>query len=266
MKRSLHLSCAVAFCSVISAVAVRAAVVENFEGTLTQPRLGDAALVDSTFDAPPQGAQQLLLTTLATGPDSGNYSGTDAATVSAAETFLGLQAGSIPSNGATGDVSAIKFTLTLAVGDIVSFQYKFLTSASLTDGQDFAFYTLQLGSAAPTVVLFATVADATNTSKTPLFDSETSTQTLALQPVTSAGTYTFGLAVSDRTNDVVQSGLLVDQVQVVPEPSTCAFLLLAAGVSAAARARLRRNNQRRGPLISGPRSPAFEPSRDLHAT
>lgn len=217
----------------------RAALFEGFEGsTLTQPTVGDAALVTAAFDPPPQGSKQLLLTTLSSVADGGNFSGTNAVSIAAAESFLGLAGGSIPDGSTTGDVSAVKLTLNLGVGAIVSFDYKFLTSATNLDGQDFAFYTLRLGNGTPVLVPFANVSNATVSSSTPIFDFETTANTLTLAPITTAGIYTLGIGVSDRLDDVIQSGLLIDNVSIsaVPEPGTAAFgVILLAGLARRAR-------------------------------
>jgi len=213
----------------------RAGLIAGFEGaTLTEPTVGDAALVTASFGSlPPQGTQQLLLTTLSSIPESGNFSGTDAVSVAAAETFLGLAGGSIPDGSTIGDVSAVKLTLSLGVGDVVSFDYKFLTTATGGDGQDFAFYTLQLGSGTPSLVAFADVGDTTFGSSTAIFDYETATQTLTLAPVATAGIYTLGIGVADQLDDVIHSGILIDNVSVtpVPEPATVGMGLALMGVA-----------------------------------
>lgn len=248
MKTQNHLIFALGLSLVLAAPGLaRAGLIAGFEGaTLTEPTVGDAALVTASFGSiPPQGTQQLLLTTLSSVPESGNFSGTDAVSVAAAEAFLGLAGGSIPAGGTTGDVSAVKLTLSLGVGDVVSFDYKFLTSATGVDGQDFAFYTLQLGSGTPSLVPFADVGDTTFGSLTPIFDSETATQTVTLAPASTAGTYTLGLGVSDLLDDVIQSGVLIDNVTVtaVPEPTTWGFglLIMLVGAFSLRRMRVRRS-------------------------
>ena len=180
---------------------------------------------------PPQGASQLLLTTLSTAADGSSYSGTNAVSVASVEGFLALPRGTIPSGGALGDASALRLTpITLNVGDVVRFSYDFLTSATgIADGRDFAFLTLQRGSADPLLLSFASVGDATTSSNSASFNFETGPRTGQLPAVTEAGTYTLGFGVTDFSNDAVGSGLLLDNVQVVavPEPSSALLLGLA---------------------------------------
>ena len=211
----------------------RAALLQGFESpTVTLPSIGDVSHVDSSFFSPeeaaPQGLRQLLLTTLSTNADGGNFSGTDAAGRTAVESFLGLQAGTIPTGGSLGDASAVKLSLTLTAGDVISFQYRFLTSAESGDGADFAFFTLQFGVGTPTLTTFSNIANATAPSASALFNYETGIATFTLPAVSFSGTYTLGFGIADRTDDAIQSGVLIDNVQVVPEPASC--LLLAGGL------------------------------------
>lgn len=210
-----------------------AALVEGFENGfgLNTTRLGDVGLVDRTFFTPPvnppQGSQQALLTTLsAAGGDDRSFSGTDAASVTAVESFLNLIPGTLASrNGGTpGDASAFRIgQLSLNPGDVLSFSFNFLTQARSTDGQDFAFVTLQLGSGDPIFYSLASVGDARTPSQSALFNPETETGSrfFALPAVTRPGSYTLGIGITDADDDAIGSGLLIDNVQVnaVPEPS-----------------------------------------------
>ncbi len=228
-----HSLCLGLFLGLVTLHSATAAVLESFESaTVTPLNIGDATHVDSSFftpaEPPPLGNRQLLLTTLATNADGGNLSGSDAVSIGAAESFLGLQSATIPSGGSLGDASAVKLTLTLSVGDIISFQYRFLTSAEPADGADFAFYTLQFGAGTPTLTTFANITGATAPSASALFNYESGTATVTLPAVSFAGSYALGFGIADHTDDAIGSGVLIDHVQVVPEPSSA--LLFAAGL------------------------------------
>ena len=219
--------------------AVAQQLIQGFEAgfDLAANTRGDAALVGADFfdpaTLPPQGASQLLLTTLSAGADGSSYSGTSAVSVASVEVFLNLQRGQILSGGALGDASALRLTpITLNVGDVVRFSYNFLTSATgVADGRDFAFLTLQRGSADPLLLPFASVGDAVAASSSARFDLETGPHTGQLPAVTVAGTYTVGFGVTDFGDNAVGSGLLLDNVQVIaiPEPSATVLLLGLAG-------------------------------------
>lgn len=222
--------------------------VQGFETgfNLTANTRGDTALVGASFDPaspPPQGASQLLLTTFSVSSDGSNFSGNSALSVAGVESFLGLQSGSIPSGGALGDASALRLTpVALNAGDVVSFSYNFLTSATGTDGRDLAFLTLQRGTAAPVLLSLAGVTSATTASASAAFDRETGLQSGQFPAITQAGTYTLGFGVTDAGDDVIGSGLLLDNVQVsaVPEPATWFCLLAGGGGLGLAKLRARR--------------------------
>ena len=259
-RRLAEIAAFVAAAVVTLAAAVRPVaaqqLIQGFETgfDLAANTRGDAALVGADFfdpaTLPPQGASQLLLTTLSAGADGSSYSGTSAVSVASVEAFLNLQRGQILSGGALGDASALRLTpIALNVGDVVRFSYNFLTSATgVADGRDFAFLTLQRGSADPLLLPFASVGDAVTASSSARFDFETGTRTGQLPVITLAGTYTVGFGVTDFGNNAVGSGLLLDNVQVIaiPEPSAAILLLGLAGtwyLAATARGLLRRRTQ-----------------------
>jgi hypothetical protein len=207
-------------------------LVEGFESpTVLLPRIGDTAQVDATFFSPivnpPQGNRQLLLTTLAIAADGGNFSGTDAARVADVENFLALSSGAIPVGPTVGDASAVKLTLALHAGDILEFDYRFLTSAGSLDGADFAFFTLRFETDAPLFTVFARTTDASLFSTSANFDLESPLTTFTVPAVNAAGTYTLGFGITDKSNDVIQSGVLIDNVRIVPEPSVVVLLVSA---------------------------------------
>ena len=138
------------------------------------------------------------------------------------ENFLGLAVGSLDDLG-TNDArvgSAIKQTVTAKAGDILTFDWNFLTNESTPAFfNDFAFVSLTgLNLLADTFSPFVT-------SLTP-FDEETEFQTFSFTFET-AGTYTLGLGVADIFDTLVDSGLLVDNVELesVPEPTSILSLL-----------------------------------------
>jgi hypothetical protein len=200
----------------------------NFSGWQTT---GDASVVGSTIgSAPTQGGFQAFLTTASQNGDFNNFSGSDAATASALESFLGLTPGAL---GGAIEGSAIKQTFTASAGQVVRFDYKFLTTEGANN--DFAFVTLSG---------LRTLADTTTgpffgsgVVLDPVFNDptrETAVRTFSFTiPVT--GTYTLGVGVADRGDEFIPSGLLIDNASLaqstqatVPEPSGLALFCLAA--------------------------------------
>ena len=226
LSRHLTLAVVGAILSLTAASAFAQQTINNFESGTFGPAgstTGDASIVGADFFTPAAGSRQALVTTFSSVADGGNVSGTDATTAANVETFLGLNAGTLTTNGANlSDASSFKLVrITLNVGDVVSFNYNFLTNATAADGQDFSFVTLQRGGGDPAFQVLANVAAAASVSTSSLFDHETGSVLFALAPVTTAGTYTLGFGVTDAFDDAVGSGLLIDNVQInaVPEPS-----------------------------------------------
>lgn len=161
------------------------------------------------------------------GPTDGDFEAllsTGDPTVSdfAIENFLGLAVGSLDALG-TNDAtvgSAIKQTFTAKAGDILTFDWNFLTNElTPTFFNDFAFVSI-----AGVDILADTFSEFV-TSLTS-FSEETEFQTFSFTFDT-AGTYTVGLGVADLVDTVVDSGLLVDNVDLesVPEPTSVLSLL-----------------------------------------
>jgi hypothetical protein len=73
------------------------------------------------------------------------------------------------------------------------------------------------------------------------FQFHTGFQTLSLSLASLApGNYTLGIGVEDRLNADHASGLLIDNVQVVPEPSVIALAVAGAGLMLGVRRRIKR--------------------------
>jgi hypothetical protein len=86
-----------------------------------------------------------------------------------------------------------------------------------------------------------------DTSNFSLFDGQlpfqfhTGYNTLSLSlALLAPGTYTLGIGVADAQTADHASGLLIDDVQVVPEPSVVALAIAGAGLLIGARRRIKR--------------------------
>lgn len=185
---------------------------------------GDTSVQDSGFGVTPtDGNYQAALQTLAdtTGVSASNL-----------ESFLGLSSGTLTNSGAT-EGSAIQQTIGANTGDVLSFDYNFLTDEvpGNSDFNDFAFFTLNNN--------FISLADTLSPELfSPSFSSfaaETGYQSFSYT-FTNSGTYTLGFGVVDVDNTGggdtgVNSGLLVDNVKTtpVPEPMTIFGSLAALG-------------------------------------
>ena len=185
---------------------------------------GDTSIQDSGFGVTPtNGNYQAALQTHAI------MTGTSAAGL---ESFLGLSSGTLTNSGAT-EGSAIQQTIGANTGDVLSFDYNFLTDEvpGNSDFNDFAFFTLNNN--------FISLADTLSPELfSPSFSSfaaETGYQSFSYT-FTNSGTYTLGFGVVDVDNTGggdtgVNSGLLVDNVKTtpVPEPMTIFGSLAALG-------------------------------------
>lgn len=170
------------------------------------------------------------------GPSEGTYqalvsNGDDSALPFDLEQFLGLKSGSLDGlgNGNIYQGSAIKQTFSANAGQVLTFDWNFLTNnpTPSQDFNDFSFVTIgSLSKLADTSSTFAL-------SKTPFY-KETGFNTFSYT-IPTAGTYTLGIGVTNAGDVYGSSGILVDKVALsttpttsVPEP-TSAFGLLAFG-------------------------------------
>ena len=237
----------------LTSVQVGHAALQGFEpGDPAFSTIGDAG-TKSTFQgvAPTQGANQLLLTTINTAGQDGtdgysNQSNSNAVINSALQAFF-------PVSGLLGtEGSGLKLTFTIGAGQTQSFDYDFLTTEfGPGSHQDFAFAVV-LDSANNLVGGIRTVASPSSINfgdssrqlpvgpiGTNPFSFHTGYQTFSISGL-AAGTYTLGLGIEDRTTTDNPSGLLVDNIQIVPEPSTLGLIAIGAAGLLAARRRVRR--------------------------
>ena len=185
---------------------------------------GDTSIQDSGFGVTPtDGNYQAALQTLAN---------TTGASASNLENFLGLSSGTLTNSGAT-EGSAILQIIEANTGDVLSFDYNFLTDEvpGNSDFNDFAFFTLDNN----LISLADTFSPDLFSPSFSSFAEETGYKSFSYT-LTSAGTYTLGFGVVDvdntgRGDTGVNSGLLVDNVRTtpVPEPMTIFGSLAALG-------------------------------------
>lgn len=235
-----------------------ARVVQGFES-------GDPALTGSTGDASvqgtfegeaaPQGSNQYLLTSLTGTADNdgvSDVSGTAAVSNLSLESFFNMQMNS-SLIGLRGSGVLIPFTV--QTGDTtLTFQYDFLSNqpAQTTPKNDFALEGIFTGNG-PTLTLqgsatrFAQVTGNTFSlfgTQSPFID-HTGYQTFSINiSGLAAGNYNLGLAVEALSGGSNQhdSGALIDNVQVVPEPTTIAFSIAGASLLVALRSRFKKSS------------------------
>jgi hypothetical protein len=202
--------------SVSAAIGLNLTTWQTFgDGSLSpnQALLSNDAIQGDDFDL---GAQ----------PGAFNFSGTPAGDnfTGDLEDFLGLASGTLNQGGEAYEGSAIKTTLTVQAGDVLAFQWNFLTNETASVLQanrgrfgDFAFF--QVGQ---NVIQLANVNNFITASSP--FDGETGVSTYNYT-FTQSGAFTVAFGVADIDDYVVSSGLSVRQVELqtttaVPEPLT----------------------------------------------
>ncbi|HWY41581.1 MAG TPA: hypothetical protein VNX27_12395 [Chthoniobacterales bacterium] len=256
MKPNISMARLSAVMTIVSLMSIfgtaKGAVVEGFEsGSFngSESTVGDTGITTTYFTiAPTEGTHQMLMTTINNTSDPGvSHQFSDAVPNSSIDSFFSL-ASTQPRDGAavSQEGSAFKINLgTLTAGTTVTFNYDFLTDEIQPNAHnDFAYYLL-VGSSTVNVLADTNspLLHATNASNT-VFSLETGYQTATIS-ITTTGTYTLGLGVSDAVTKDVQSGLLVDNIQVtspVPEPTTIAFSIAGASLLVALRSRFKKSS------------------------
>lgn len=172
---------------------------------------------------PTEGTYQAFLSTSGSLPSDATLEG-----------FLGLLPGTLDATagGNATSGSAIMQTFSANAGDVLSFDWNFLTNDGPEGGwdskyNDTAFYTLNgqaffladtLGGLSPSATSFI---------------AETGFGTLGLL-LPSTGSYTLGFGVVDVFDTQIDSGLLVDNVSVeatIPNPEITTIILLGTGLA-----------------------------------
>jgi hypothetical protein len=186
--------------------------------------IGDASIATSLIGtAPSEGSYQAFLTTTSDFGDFNNFSGSDAAPVMTIESFLGLPNGSL---GSGYEGSAIRTTFSGNAGDLLQFDFNFLTTE--TTVPDFAFVTL-VSTAFLTDALSATLTPSA-VPLDPIFlvdTTETGYLTYSIV-LPASGPFTLGIGVLDDNDEFNPSALLVDNVRLtaVPEPASLSLILV----------------------------------------
>ena len=168
--------------------------------------IGNTSIQIAEFGTiPTQGNFQALLTT-----GFGSVSDNDL------ENFLGLNSGEIDgiANENTTEGSALYKTITVEAGDILSFDFNFLTNETDFDSDpatfnDFSFVSISSNS-------LSQLADTSSTfffSSTP-FSEETDYSNFTFE-FSEAGTYKVGIGVVDAVDTAFDSGLLIDNFKIV---------------------------------------------------
>jgi hypothetical protein len=168
---------------------------------------------------PTEGSYQALVTS----PEDNGFLVSD----STIETFLGLAAGTldglIAKDATVG--SAIKQTITASAGDMLTFDWNFLTD-EVEEGDDVPDFTFVSIVSGTTEILADAVSSTFVSSSTPFFDETGFTMFQYTFPT--SGTFTLGFGVMHVEDDDVDSGLLLDNVTIIPEPTTICLLGLGA--------------------------------------
>ena len=148
------------------------------------------------------------------------------------------------------DGSGVFIPFTVNPGDTtLTFNYDFLSNepGQTTPHNDFsfaAFFTTSGTVIAGTSTTFANASSATSLfgTQTP-FVFHSGIQTLSMSVASLApGNYLLGIGIEDATNGNHASGLLIDNITMVPEPTTIAFSIAGSALLVALRSRIKRRS------------------------
>jgi len=232
--KSLALATAAASLLCLSAPRVDGQRVTGFESGDTAPTpIGDAGSRGAYQGvAPFELANQYLITTInSVGGDVGetSQSGINAVGSAALNAFVGTSVGAFEGSA---------FTLTILItplSNIVSFNYDFLTNEGRTDHPDLAFAVLTNSGGTVVGGLRTIATPASISAINPLllsgspFIFHTGYQEFSFT-VATPGTYTLTIGVADRQTSDIPSALLVDNIRIIPEPSTVALAFAGVGL------------------------------------
>jgi hypothetical protein len=195
----------------------------NFTNWMTQ---GATRVETVTFGSEPtEGTSHAFLSTVGLVETPGEQAGS-AVAILELEAFLGLPAGSLDelSTGTVIEGSAMKRTFTARAGDTITFDWNFFTDESTHldepdfppsfDFNDLAFVSILLGNSPTENVLLSDSFWTFVLSPTDFF-AETGFDRFSFT-LPATGTYTLSIGVVDVGDETVRSGLLVDNVLLIP--------------------------------------------------
>jgi hypothetical protein len=197
---------------------------EEIPGFLNWDTTGITSIFGGLAGGPTEGGAQARI-------ETGDMS-TAAVSATALETFLGIGTGSLAGlgHGTPTTGSAIKQSVSANAGDVLSFEWNFLTDEGpSTRFNDFSFVTF---------LALDTLGDVNSSTFIELndeFADHTGFRTFSAT-IPSSGIYTLGLGVVHVGDEEISSGLLVDNIvlaggnSTVPEPGT--LLLFGSGLVA----------------------------------
>lgn len=165
-------------------------------------------------------------------------------------TFLGSNSLNSLATARPIEGSAIQQTFTASAGDILSFSWNFLTNESVEQAaredftypnfNDFTFVSIQSDSFSQLFSLADTVSTFINSSTR--YSNETGYRQFSYT-IPTTGTYTLGIGVVDVGEPTRTSGLLLDNVETVPEPGSALALLVGGALGTLSRRRRSRKNK-----------------------
>ncbi len=153
------------------------------------------------------------------------------------EMFLGLGDGdlnTIADSLNTGDAvvegSALKQTITVNAGDVLTFDWNMMTDEFLASPSfnDFSF--VSIVDTMTDISVLADVFTGSFVASSTFFAHETGFSSFS-HTFTTGGTYTIGFGVVDVGDADYASGLIIDNVQIVPSPSAAALAVLGMPIA-----------------------------------